>query len=152
MAINPPNFQKDAIPTPQGWRHPRTNELLISGKITNEQIDEYYGVPAEPQMLKEAPTTFHETVREHMTSDTLPSEYESMSKDDLEIEGREIGIELDKRHSKDDLIDELMDHKAGGNIESMTKIELEAVGREHGIELDRRKSKKDLIQELKEVL
>ena len=47
-----------------------------------------------------------------MTSDTLPSEYESMSKDDLEIEGREIGIELDKRHSKDDLIDELMDHKA----------------------------------------
>ena len=29
MAISPPNFQKDAIPTPAGWRHPRTNELLV---------------------------------------------------------------------------------------------------------------------------
>ena len=36
MAISPPNFQKDAIPTPQGWRHPRTNELLVSRKLSSK--------------------------------------------------------------------------------------------------------------------
>ena len=40
MAISPPNFQKDAIPTPQGWRHPRTGELLVSRKISEEAIEE----------------------------------------------------------------------------------------------------------------
>ena len=31
----------------------------------------------------------------------------NMSKEELETEGREYGIELDRRHSKEDLIDEL---------------------------------------------
>ena len=31
----------------------------------------------------------------------------NMSKKELETEGREHGIELDRRHSKEDLIDEL---------------------------------------------
>ena len=31
----------------------------------------------------------------------------NMSKEELETEGREHGIELDRRHSKEDLIDEL---------------------------------------------
>ena len=150
MAISPPNFQKDAVPTPSGWRHPRTNELLVSRKITSDQIDEYYGVKPTVSMLKESPTTFEETVKEHMTTDTMPSEYEEMSKDELELKGREVGIELDKRHSKEDLIDELQDHIAGGDLDSMTKVELEAIGRKHGIELDRRKNKADLIEELKE--
>lgn len=29
----PPAWCKDAIPTPLGWRHPRTNELLISIRL-----------------------------------------------------------------------------------------------------------------------
>ena len=150
--MRPPNYQKDAIPTPQGWRHPRTGELLISRPMSQSAIDEYLGVSPEPQMLKESPTTFEETVKEHMSTDTMPSEYEEMSKDELELKGREVGIELDKRHSKEDLIDELQDHIAGGDLDSMTKVELEAIGRKHGIELDRRKNKADLIEELKEAL
>lgn len=32
----PPNWQKDAIPTPRGWVHPRTKELLVSTKLDQE--------------------------------------------------------------------------------------------------------------------
>ena len=95
MAISPPNFQKDAIPTPQGWRHPRTNELLVSRKISSEDINEYYGIKPEVTMLKESPTTFEEAKDELITED------------DLEAIGREHGIELDRRKNKADLIEEL---------------------------------------------
>ena len=41
MAIKPPNWAKGAIPTPQGWKHKQTGELLISQKISQGQIDEF---------------------------------------------------------------------------------------------------------------
>ena len=103
MAITPPNFQKDAIPTPQGWRHPRTNELLVSRKISSEDINEYYGIKPEVTMLKESPTTFQEAKDELITEDDL----ESKTKLELEAIGREHGIELDRRKNKSDLIEEL---------------------------------------------
>ena len=103
MAISPPNFQKDAIPTPQGWRHPRTNELLVSRKISSEDINEYYGIKPEVTMLKESPTTFEEAKNELITEDDL----ESKTKLELEAIGREHGVELDRRKNKADLIEEL---------------------------------------------
>ena len=103
MAITPPNSQKDAIPTPQGWRHPRTNELLVSRKISSEDINEYYGIKPEVTMLKESPTTFEEAKDELITEDDL----ESKTKLELEAIGREHGIELDRRKNKADLIEEL---------------------------------------------
>ena len=103
MAISPPNFQKDAIPTPQGWRHPRTNELLVSRKISSEDINEYYGIKPEVTILKESPTTFEEAKDELITEDDL----ESKTKLELEAIGREHGIELDRRKNKADLIEEL---------------------------------------------
>ncbi len=103
MAISPPNFQKDAIPTPQGWRHPRTNELLVSRKISSEDINEYYGIKPEVTMLKESPTTFEEAKDELITEDDL----ESKTKLELEAIGREHGLELDRRKNKADLIEEL---------------------------------------------
>ncbi len=103
MAISPPNFQKDAVPTPQGWRHPRTNELLVSRKISSEDINEYYGIKPEVTMLKESPTTFEEAKDELITEDDL----ESKTKLELEAIGREHGLELDRRKNKADLIEEL---------------------------------------------
>ena len=106
--IQPPNFQKDAIPTPQGWRHPRTGELLVSRKISEEAIAEYFGGGTpEPEMLTESPTNFQEAKAELMTDDTLPSEYESMTKKELEAFGKEHGVELDRRKNKAALIEEL---------------------------------------------
>jgi len=107
MAILPPNFQKDAVPTPSGWRHPRTNELLVSRKITSDQIDEFYGVKPTVAMLKESPTTMEEAKAELIVDDTLPSELGSMTKIELEAVGREHGVELDRRKNKADLIQEL---------------------------------------------
>ena len=103
MAISPPNFQKDAVPTPQGWRHPRTNELLVSRKLSSEDINEHYGIKPEVTMLKESPTTFEEAKDELITEDDL----ESKTKLELEAIGREHGIELDRRKNKADLIEEL---------------------------------------------
>ena len=129
--LTPPSFKKDAVPTSNGWRHPKTGELLVSKSISQEEIDEYMGVSKpEPK----------------------PKTHENMSKAELEAKGREHGIELDRRRSHEDLVDELEDHIEndyhGPDLESMTKRELEALGREHGHELDRRKNKQDLIEEL----
>ena len=101
--ITPPNYQKDSVITPTGWRHPRTNELLISRNFTAEEIDEYNG--NETMMLKESPTTMQEA-KAHMTAD-LQYDLDSMSKKQLEELGRTRGIELDRRKNKEDLIEEL---------------------------------------------
>ena len=87
----------------QGWRHPRTNELLVSRNFTAEEIDEYNG--NETMMLKESPTTMQEA-KAHMTAD-LQYDLDGMSKKQLEALGRERGIELDRRKNKEDLIEEL---------------------------------------------
>ena len=42
-----------------------------------------------------------------MADDNLPSEYQAMTKVELEALGREHGIELDRRKSKAALIEEL---------------------------------------------
>jgi hypothetical protein len=42
-----------------------------------------------------------------MTENNLPSEYENMTKKELEALGREHGIELDRRKNKSALIEEL---------------------------------------------
>jgi len=148
MAISPPNYQKDAIPTPRGWTHPRTGELLKAQKLSEQQIGEYLGevitsappepieITINPVPLNESPTTEEEFVGEHM-----PSSIE-LDMDDLSIEGHEIEpieIDEDEYWTEDDL-------------DGMNKEELEELGREYGIELDRRKTKSVLIKELKEVM
>ena len=144
MAISPPNYQKDAIPTSRGWTHPRTGELLKAQKLSEQQIGEYLGevitsappepieITINPVSLTESPTTEEEFVEEHLELDM----------DDLSIEGHEIEpieIDEDEYWTEDDLDD-------------MNKEELEELGREYGIELDRRKTKSVLIKELKEVM
>ncbi len=100
--ISPPGYKKDAIPTPRGWRHPRTNELLKCQSLTQEQIDEYLGVSA-PAPIDESPQ------QEAQMIDESPS-LDNMSKRELEELGREHGIELDRRKNKQDLIEELSTH------------------------------------------
>jgi hypothetical protein len=104
--ITPPNYQKDAIPTPQGWRHPRSGELLVCMKISKEAINEHLGVSPEPQMLKESPTNFQEAKTELLTQ-SVDWDLLSMTKLELESLGRTHGIELDRRKTKADIIVEL---------------------------------------------
>ena len=53
MVITPPSFQKDAIPTPQGWRHPKTGELLVARKISIEDIDDYNNPQTMTEWIRE---------------------------------------------------------------------------------------------------
>jgi len=94
MGISPPSWARGAIPTPQGWRDPSSNELLKSARISQAQIDEYMGIPSMPEV---------ETLMEAPSSKSMSD----MSKKELEALGRQHGIELDRRQSKSDLIDEL---------------------------------------------
>ena len=111
MAISPPNYQKDAIPTPQGWRHPRTNELLIARKIGQAEIDEYLGVSVAPPPPPPAPEPVEpvevdeDDVLDDVTDEVI--EYEDMTKLELEEVGREHGVELDRREKKSTLIEKL---------------------------------------------
>ena len=113
--IKPPSYKKNAVPSPRGWRHPRTGELLKKQKLTQEQIDEYLGVGAvsagtisapEPEVF-EIEEEVQEIIEDEETVEDL--EYEEMSKLELEEIGREHGIELDRREKKSSLIDKLKD-------------------------------------------
>lgn len=111
MTMKPPSWAKNAIPTPNGWRDPRTNELLKSQSMSQEQIDSYMGVtetvssrpvkpakeevvsPPKPMQLNEAPAN--------------NKSLEDMTKLELEAHGRTMGVELDRRKNKEALIEEL---------------------------------------------
>ena len=49
--ISPPSWAKNAIPTLNGWKDPRTNELLKSQNLTQEEVDAYSGV-VEQHVIK----------------------------------------------------------------------------------------------------
>ena len=118
MAIKPPNYAKNAIPTPQGWRDPRTKELLKAQKLSQPAIDEFYGVgqyasaaDRRPRVLREAPVNEEEAIVELMDAESEEAvdfdDLNDMTKRKLELLAREYGVELDRRKSKDDLVEEV---------------------------------------------
>ena len=64
------------------------------------------GESVTPPVVEEAPRP-EEEVAEVYESDVS---FQDMSKDELEDYGRTVGIELDRRHNKKKLIQELEDH------------------------------------------
>ena len=118
MAIKPPNYQKDAVPTTKGWKHPKTGELLVSTKLNQGQINEYLGVtPAEPEavvvdMHTETVIDIDEMIHDMTIEGKLlaaqAADLRSLTKLELEELGREHGIELDRRKKKEDLIEQLL--------------------------------------------
>ena len=63
---------------------------------------------APAPVVEEAPRPEEEVADTIATS----TNFESMTKDELEDYGRTVGIELDRRHSKKKLVKELEDHLA----------------------------------------
>lgn len=116
MAISPPNYQKDAIPTPRGWTHPRTGELLKAQKLSEQQIAEYNGeaVTTAPVTLTESPTTAEEFAAEHIEVE-IEEEldeivYANMTKAELVEFASEYGIELSSSMTKAQMIEELSEY------------------------------------------
>lgn len=105
MAITPPSWSKNAVPTPQGWRDPRTNELLKAQKLSESQINEYLGVEEVKQpVVEESPKPEPVQLNEAPSNNTP---LDKMTKVELEALGREHGVELDRRKAKADLVEEL---------------------------------------------
>ena len=66
------------------------------------------GKPSEtPPVIDTAPSSVEPVEEEQYESDVS---FQDMSKDELEDYGRTVGIELDRRHNKKKLIQELEDH------------------------------------------
>lgn len=130
MAIKPPAWCAGAIPEMnKGWVDPNTNELLVSSRFTQAQVDEFYGVPSFEDIQDmnqegkiEAAMAFADKVEP-----TVVDEDEWQAED----------------LNQDGVVDEL---------ESMTKKELELLGREHGVELDRRKNRSSLVSQMRNLL
>ena len=91
------------MPKPNGWHDPRTDELLKSVRLSTDQINEYLGITPEP--IDESPAVVAPMIDESPMAD--PPDLNSMTKRELEELGREHGIELDRRHNKDTLIEQL---------------------------------------------
>ena len=69
----------------------------------------------ESPIVEEDTTNYHEVIEEELV-ETFPYESDlslhDMTKKELEEYGRTVGIELDRRHSKDSLVQELEDYLA----------------------------------------
>ena len=76
---------------------------LINGTVTVETVEAPVEPVAEP-VVDTAPASVEEPV------DPEPLDLPSLSKDELEDYGRTIGIELDRRLSKNKLVKQLEDH------------------------------------------
>ena len=105
MAIKGP---KGAHPTLRGWVNPKTGELLKVQKITQVQIDDFFGVPVEApfetaveaiEVVEEVPVDLNE--------DGEIDELESMTKAQLKVYAEEVGLELSGNMSKTKIIDAL---------------------------------------------
>ena len=78
----------------------RFTELLQTGEVHSA----YENVTTTTSVSDTAPASVEDPVNPE------PLDFETMSKLDLETFGRTIGIELDRRHSKNKLIKQLKEH------------------------------------------
>jgi len=121
MAITPPAFQKDAVPSLKGWHHPKTNELLKSTRHTQAQIDEFNGITAVESPIAieiaevvedvvtlrwEQPVVIAEGIID--STNDIPDDLEAMTKRQLEEYARGFGVELDLSLTRKALLDEVL--------------------------------------------
>tara|TARA_R100000734_G_C3235652_1_gene42066 strand:- start:119 stop:397 length:279 start_codon:yes stop_codon:yes gene_type:complete len=79
MAIKPPAWCSDAVPTLNGWKHPKTGEILVGGSISAADIKawdeeknpkpvvvETFKPKPKARTLKESPVTEDEFAAEHL--------------------------------------------------------------------------------------
>lgn len=98
MAISPPAFQKDAIPSPQGWRHPRTGELLVSRKISQKEIDEFNNPPSMTEWI---PNEVDDVIYEEDEDwEDAEIDLDSMTKAELIETAEDWEIEIDPKATK----------------------------------------------------
>ena len=73
---------KNSIPTLKGWVHPRTNELLKCQRITQAQIDEWYGATEPAPKIEE--------VKDVVYSSPEPEVVEEVAEEEVEEEATDV--------------------------------------------------------------
>jgi len=102
MAITPPSFQKDAIPTRKGWTHPRTGEILVGGSISQKNIDEYMNVPViEIETIVEPDIVID--VEDEVDWEMEEIDLDSMTKTQLIETAKEWEVEIDPKATKSEI-------------------------------------------------
>lgn len=145
MAIRPPSWCSDAVPTDRGWTHPRTGELLKAVKIKPHMIEEWFASQSEEE-------TKVEIVMEPVIESPL-FEDEIVVESSFEEEIEPLVVEIEEEIMEDTQMEMLTEAPANNkSLDEMTKRELEDLGRQHGVELDRRKNKKTLIETMKSLI
>lgn len=113
MAIKPPSWCSKAVPTPRGWKHWATSEILLNKRFSQEQIDEFYaerdGGATDQEVHDMIQRGKIEAEMARFEAEQATADLESMSKKELEALGREHGVELDRRKSKKVLVDQMKD-------------------------------------------
>ena len=145
MALKAPGWCSGAIPTLRGWEDPNTNELLVSVRHSQTDIDAWHGIPSVAEIKKAAPKIepvhMHEITPQPVAEAGVAVEVEEPAAEEDALQAGYTDLEeidTDPEVTMDEL-------------QSMSKVELELLGREHGVELDRRKRKADMIAELKKI-
>ena len=102
--ITPPAYQKDAIPTPQGWRHPKTGELLHAVKLSVEDIDVYNNPISitEPvdEVIYEEDEDWDDDIPEQDDWEDEEIDLDSMTKAELIETAEDWEIEIDPKATK----------------------------------------------------
>ena len=153
MAIRPPSWCSDAVPTDRSWANPKTGELLKAVRIKSHMIDEWHA----NRSVEEVELT--PVVTEPFTPAINPEDMETLLKLDEKL-NEEVFEDITEEAVKEEVMDdmdtqlEMLTEAPVNNksLDEMTKRELEDVGRKHGVELDRRKNKKALIESVKNLL
>ena len=98
MAIKPPSWCKDAIPTLKGWVHPRTGEVLVGGSISQKNIDEYFDKVAEETMPPAEVFVVH--VDEDFEVEVHELDLDSMTKAELIETAEDWEVNIDTKATK----------------------------------------------------
>lgn len=119
--IKAPKWCSDAVPVAaKGWVSPK-GELMVSSRFTQAQVDEWYGatetfVAADDKATVEGKwdaaemdmASFAAVSKDAMSYDhTDEEDLEAMTKLELELLGREHGVELDRRKTKATLVEQM---------------------------------------------
>ena len=121
--IKSPKWCSDAVPVAsKGWVSPK-GELMSSSRFTQAQVDEWHGttetfVAADDKATVEGKwdaaemdmASFAAVSKDAMSYDhTDEEDLEAMTKLELELLGREHGVELDRRKTKATLVEQMKD-------------------------------------------
>ena len=107
MAIKAPAWCANAVPTALGWQDPQSGELYVSARFTQEQLDEFNGwIVPQPEVLTEVPRNDFEKTPQMLTEAPVGNKsLDEMTKLELEALSRQHGVELDRRESKQTLLE-----------------------------------------------